>query len=124
MWCVVWCVVCGLWCGVWCGVEGGVECSVVCTGECNVEYSVVCCVRCGVAAKGCLKIIKHIEPNIKLEITKRVCKVRLINVFSQESGTNSKNVLGKKWREFCLQVRAWVLAAPTTNIAKYFARHF
>ncbi len=53
---------------------------------------------------GCLKIIRHMDQNIKLEITKKVCKVRLINVWSQTSRTNSNTVLGKCSQLFCLQM--------------------
>ena len=41
-----------------------------------------------------MKIIGHIEQNIKVEITQKSCKVGLINVFVlQKSGTSSKNAL-------------------------------
>ena len=72
-----------------------------------------------------LQIHQRSGQNVKLEITQKSLQSSAHKRFvSQKSGTHSKNVLGKISREFCLQVRGWVGAAPTRNNTKYCTRHF
>ena len=71
-----------------------------------------------------LKNCKHCEQNIKVEITKKICKVWLINAF----GKNLEESLKRRWkkilRECCLHLLGLREAAPTTNNTKYFTHHF
>ena len=57
------------------------------------------------------EIHQHSEQNVKLEITKRVCKVWLIKVLLPQN-LEKNPCAGKKWmvqfsREFCLCVELW-----------------